>query len=406
MSDDLLAHPPLVDALDIDALPAGEMSRLRLELTRDAIGRPVALPLLVARGAHPGPVFGVTAAVHGDELNGVALIHRLFEELDATKLRGTVVASIVTNMPGFLAQTRRFGQGRDLNHIFPGRKQGRSDDIYAFRLIDRMVRHFDYLVDLHTASRGRINSLYVRADLNHRIAGRFAILQRPQIILHNPPSDFTLRGTAMELGIPSITVEIGDPGIFQPRLIKRTLRGLFDVLREVEMLPQPPASKRGEMPKTPTICERSRWLRTEDGGLLEVFPDICDMVQEGQVVARLRSIWGDVICDYRTPESGVVIGKSVNPSGPSGARILHLGIVSRDERAFPHAHRRTLWTSESTNTGDSQELEIIAMQREADADRDGVAALRDESEAEIVPSGGASGDRGGSDERRAEDNDD
>jgi hypothetical protein len=119
-------------------------------------------------------------------------------EVDAAALRRTLVGVAVVNVPGYLLQQRRFVDGTDLNHIMPGESAGNAPQVYAHRLLERVVRRFDYLIDLHTASFGRINSLYVRADMTHAVAARMAYLQRPQIIVHNPASDRTL-----------FTVEIG-----------------------------------------------------------------------------------------------------------------------------------------------------------------------------------------------------
>jgi len=71
-------------------------------------------------GVRPGPVVGMTSSLHGDEVNGVRVIHRLFQtELDPEELHGTVVAVIVANVQGFLAGTRGM-DGQDLNRLMPG----------------------------------------------------------------------------------------------------------------------------------------------------------------------------------------------------------------------------------------------------------------------------------------------
>ena len=153
-----------------------------------------------------------------------------------------------------------------------------------------------------------------------------AYLQRPRIILHNPPSDHTLRGAADELGIPAITVEIGDPQVFQPRHIKPTLAGVRAVLCHFEMIP-----KRAHAEGVPPIvCGRSEWLYTDHGGLLEVLPAVASMVAKGELIARQRDVFGDLVQEYFAPFDGVVIGKSVNPVSPTGARIMHLGQISTD----------------------------------------------------------------------------
>ena len=312
----------IVPELDLESCPAGQLSRLLVEISQDGMGAPVSVPVAVLRGRRPGPVFGVTAALHGNELNGIPVIHQLLERVDPFALRGTLVAAIAVNPPGLIARRRRFDPEADLNLSFPGEADGSSAQVFAHRLMDRVVRHFDFLVDLHTASFGRANSLYVRADLDHPISARMAELQRPQIILHNPPHDRTLRGAAMANGIPAITVEIGDPHRFQKDFIRRSIGGIRAVMAELGLVPRRKAS---ELP-APVICSSSVWLYTDAGGLLQVHPELAARVRAGEIVARLTNIFGDTTREYRAPSDGVVIGRSVEPVGNTGARVLHLGI--------------------------------------------------------------------------------
>lgn len=310
-----------VSSLDIDALPSGSITRLSVEVVDDGLGRPVGLPVLVARGRRPGPVFGITAALHGNELNGIPVLHRLFEQLDLQRLRGAVVGVLVVNVPGLLMHQRGFEDGQDLNHIMPGRADGNASELFAHRVVDRIVSKFDSLVDLHTASFGRVNSLYVRADLEHPVASDIARRLRPQILLHNPASDSTLRGTALERGIAAVTLEIGNPHRFNARYIKQSVVGLLGVLGALGHT----AQRRVAPGPEPVVCGSSQWLYTQRGGLLEVFPAVTDLVRKDEIVARLSDVYGDVIDEYRAPVDGIVIGHSVQPVGSAGARILHLG---------------------------------------------------------------------------------
>ena len=317
----------------IDEFPRGRLSRLYVDLVANGLAQDILLPVMVARGERDGPVFGLTAALHGNELNGIRVIHDLMHNVDLEELSGSVVALVVVNVPGLHRHQREFVDGSDLNHIFPGRADGDVGQAYAHRLLDRIVNRFDYLVDLHTASFGRVNSVYIRADMTHQTTATMAYLQRPQIIVHNPPSDYTLRGAAMDLGIPSITLEIGDPQKFQARYVRASRSGLRNVLAAAEMLPRLPVSEGSE----PVLCESSRWMYTDRGGLLEVLPRPTDRVRQDERVAVLRNAFGDVIREYRAPEDGIVIGKSVNPVGQTGARILHLGSLAPEDHGF---HRR------------------------------------------------------------------
>ncbi len=324
-----MSAPVLVtQRLELDQIPARQTTRVLVQLVSDGLGQAIQVPVLVARGRTPGPVVGVTAAVHGNELNGIPVIHRLFGALEGKPLRGTVVGVVAANVPGLHAHQREFVDGTELNDIFPGRVDGNISQIYAHRLLERVVGCFDYLLDLHTASFGRINSLYVRADMDHEATSRMAILQKPQIILHNPASDGTLRGAAMERGIPAITVEIADPNRFQPRYIRPAVAGVLAVLAELGIVKRRPPRPG----PAPILCERSYWMYTDRGGLLEVVPELAQQVQQGDVVACVRDAFGDLRVEYRAPDGGVVIGKSTNPVGQSGARILHLGVLADSRR--------------------------------------------------------------------------
>lgn len=308
--------------LQLDDMPRGMMARYWLHLVNDGLGMPVYIPLLVARGVENGPVMGLTAAVHGNELNGIPVIQRLFKEIKVENLRGTLVGVPVVNIPSLLRNKRRFIDGTDLNHIMPGREDGNVSQVYAYRLVNRIIQHFDYLVDLHTASFGRVNSYYIRADMKEPVTRKMALLQNAQIIVHNPPSDGTLRGAADALGIHAITLEVGNPNTFQKGLIRSGLTGIHNLLHYLEM-----TEGSIEENTSPTIhCDRSYWLYTDTGGILTVHPGVTDRVEKGEVIASLRNIFGDLIQEYRAPEDGVVIGKSVSPINQTGGRILHLGI--------------------------------------------------------------------------------
>ncbi len=315
-----------IEALDIESFPKGMISRAKITIVRDGMGAPVQVPLLVARGNKPGPVFGITAALHGNEINGIPVIHRIFQRLDPAQIRGTIVAVVVVNVPAYLRHERVYIDGRDLNRTMPGKPAGNVSEVYAHRILDRVVRHFNYLVDLHTASFGRVNSLYVRADIGHEETGRMARLLRPQIILHNPPNDATLRGAAAGMGIPAVTLEIGDPQRFQPEFIKRSRAGIRGVMAEFGVVPRRAVEPR----ESPIVCKSSKWMFTEAGGVLEVYPKVTERVDAGERIARLTNIFGDHRGDYLAPHDAVVIGKSVNPTGHTGARIAHLGLEAEE----------------------------------------------------------------------------
>jgi len=302
--------------------PRGAVTRYLVHLVTDGIGAPVYVPVIVARGREDGPVLGLTAAVHGNELNGIPVVQRIFQEIDLEGLRGTLIGVPIVNVPSLHRNQREFIDSIDLNDIMPGKADGNVSEVYAWRTVNWIVSEFDYLADLHTASNGRINSYYIRADMNDPVTRQMALLQNAQIIVNNAPSDGTLRSAAAALGIHAVTLELGNPATFQRGIIRSGLIGIHNLLSYLGMTDDAIIAPENR----PTLCRSSYWMYTDTGGILDVRPGLNDNVEAGQVVTTLRNVFGDLVREYQAPESGVVVGKSVYPINQTGGRILHIGV--------------------------------------------------------------------------------
>ncbi len=317
--------PTEVPELDLGALPPGR-HHLAVALTSDGMGQPVRAPVIVVKGAAgSGPVVGVTAAVHGNELNGIPTIHRLMKTLDPANMKGAVLAVTVVNVPGYLRNERRFPDHTDLNRVMPGRDGGRESSLYAHRLTERVLGTLDVLVDLHTASFGLVNRLHVRADMRDPATARLARTLGTEIIVHHEGVEGTLRTSLADRGVRAVTVELGDPQSIDRDKARDARIGIRDCLEGLGMVP-PDAqeARRGAIE-----CARSHWLHTDAGGFLEVTARLGARVAEGEVVATLVDPWGGLLRTYRAPKAGVVVSRSTNPVASSGARILHLGLEGR-----------------------------------------------------------------------------
>lgn len=314
---------PVIKELKVNRSSKGGISHYWLQIATDGMGLPIHIPIIVARGLYEGKVLGLTAAVHGNELNGIPVIQRLFKEINVKELKGVIVGIPVINVPSLLRKKRRFIDGTDLNHIMPGKADGNASQVYAWRIVNHILKEFNYLIDLHTASNGRVNSYYIRADMDDEIVRKMATLQNAQIIVHNPPSDGTLRGTADEMGIPAITLEVGNPNTFQKGLIRDGLTGIHNLLGYLGMTD----CEVEETDANTVLCQKSYWIYTDTGGIMNVYPQVTDLVKKGEIIATIRNIFGDLVKEYHAPEDGIVIGKSVSPINQTGGRILHLGII-------------------------------------------------------------------------------
>lgn len=300
----------------------GEVHRVQVHLMDNSLGFPWRVPVIVVKGKKEGPILGITAALHGNELNGISTIFKLIEEVDPKELKGTLVLVPIANVPGYLANQRAFSDNVDLNRIMPGKPEGSSSNIYAHYLTSKIFKKFDYMLDLHTASPGRVNSLYIRADLENEETRTLAYLQNPQIIVQKFDEEGTLRGWANDNNIPAITIEIGNPNAFQHSLIDESLDGILNTLRHLGML-------KGEVKDMVTdahVCDHSYWIYSKKGGIVDVLPNLADKVKKGQLIAVVYDVFGQTKEKIHADKKGVVIGKNVNPNCDAGTRILHLGV--------------------------------------------------------------------------------
>ena len=314
-------RPAPIDVLSVEP---GARADFFANLFEDGLGRPVGVPFIVVRGGSPGPVLGLCAAVHGDELNGIRVIHEFLKRADAQTLRGSLVCCPVVNVPAYLRGVRRFPDGSDLNHSFPGRWKGRTAEQYARRFAATFLPPLDYLVDIHTASAGRVNSFYARADLHDPRVRELALALEPDLVLHARGGDGTLRNTARTKQVVAITAEVGNPRVFQQTMVSHAVDGLQNILRLAGM--SDGAVNQGN---APIVCGSSEWLHTTTGGLLSTTFELLDHVTKGETIAVVRDPFGHITDEYVAPRDGVVIGMARNPVAVAGTRFCHLGAVGQ-----------------------------------------------------------------------------
>ncbi|MGF1582694.1 MAG: succinylglutamate desuccinylase/aspartoacylase family protein [Gemmataceae bacterium] len=315
----------LSEYLDVGTILPGTIRRRWLSIASNYLTQPISIPILAARGLEDGPILGLTAALHGNELNGIPVIQQIFQDLDATHLKGTLIGVPVLNIPAFEQQRRFFPDDSDLNRIMPGKDAGNQSEVYCARLLERLLVQLDYLLDFHTASFGRINSHYVRADLSNLEIATLARLQNSRIIVNNKGGEGTLRSVVSDHSVIALTVELCDPHVYQMDVIQKGQVGVQNTLVHLGMLPGTIV-----LPEHSAVeCDHSYWIHTDQGGLLEVYPDLGDLLAKGTLMATLRNVFGDIIREYYAPDDGIVVGKSSNPVNRTGGRILHLGLPRR-----------------------------------------------------------------------------
>jgi predicted deacylase len=295
-------------------------------------GVSVDTPVLVAHGAASGPVLCLTAAIHGDELNGIEIVRRILHGLEPRTLTGTVVGVPIVNIQAFRRGSRYLPDRRDLNRYFPGSPNGSAASRIAHSLFSNVVSECDALVDLHTGSFERSNLPQLRADLSHAGVAALAAGFGATVVVNSQPRDGTLRSAATRAGIPALTFEAGGPEQLEPEQIAHGVRGIRALLHTLGMV----AGEQGWNAREAVYIDSS-WVRADRGGMLMSDVELGSEVREGDVLGRLIDPITNESTAIRAPSPGRVIGMARNQVLMPGFAAYHLGKAGdiRHDRLAP-----------------------------------------------------------------------
>jgi hypothetical protein len=282
------------------------------------------LPVGVLHGKKPGPVIWISAAIHGDELNGVPIIRHVLDRIDPAKLSGTVLAVPAVNVLGLVQESRYLPDRRDLNRCFPGSKRGSSASQLAHLFMTEIVARSSVGIDLHTGSGGRTNLPQLRCDLDDPETLRLAREFAPPMLIHARVRDGSLRGAATDLGKTVLLYEAGEASRFNKKAIDTGVRGVLRVMQALDMLD----SSTEPAAPVPRISRSSTWLRAQRTGFCEMMVSLGAEVREGDTVAIIFGALGRKQMAVKAKSSGVVIGHVTSPIVHRGDAVANVATVT------------------------------------------------------------------------------
>jgi len=278
------------------------------------------MPVKVVAGRKAGPVLFVSAAIHGDELNGVEIIRRLLKQKSLQSLRGTLLAVPIVNVHGFLDLSRYLPDRRDLNRSFPGSAKGSIAARMANTFIKEIVSKADYGIDIHTGAVNRSNLPQVRANLDDSRSLELARIFGAPVIINSIIRDGSLRECAAERGFPMLVYEAGEALRFDEVSIRAGLRGVLRAMRHLGMLPE----TRSRKAITPVVAESTTWVRAPASGIVSRKIELGARVVEGQKLAIVGDPLGEFEEQVFAPYDGIVIGRSTLPLAHEGDALFHI----------------------------------------------------------------------------------
>lgn len=287
------------------------------------------MPVHVINGRNDGPVLFVSAAIHGDEINGIEIIRRLLKMKSLNRLHGTLVAVPVVNVYGFVSQSRYLPDRRDLNRSFPGSHRGTMASRLADTFMSEIVEKCTHGIDFHTAAAGRNNLPQVRADLDSSEALLpLAMAFSPPVILDASTRAGTLRAAVKDK--PVLLYEAGEALRFDELAIRAGVQGTLRVMRYLNMLP---ASKKAERKYEPTVANDSVWMRAPQSGILRSKLQLGAVVNRGDTLGFVADPFGEAEEEVISQVSGVLVGQSNLPLVHEGEALFHVACLSSTKSA-------------------------------------------------------------------------
>lgn len=304
--------------------------------TRASIEVPVAklytdtdmtMPVHVIHSKKSGPSVFVSAAIHGDELNGIEIVRRLIHLKSLKLTAGTLYLVPIVNVYGVLSQSRYMPDRRDLNRSFPGSTSGSLAGRLAQVFMKEIVRRCDYGIDLHTGAIHRSNMPQIRADLKDEETLALAKSFGVPVLVNSEQRDGSLRQSALEEGIKTLVYEAGQALRFDEISIRAGVSGVLNVLSHLSMI----RKRKHKKPILPFVANNSSWIRAGHSGIVNTVKELGDYVQKGDTLAYIGSPFGETLATVVASRTGVIIAKQNIPLAQEGEAMFHIAFFSEDE---------------------------------------------------------------------------
>jgi uncharacterized protein len=332
-------EPPTLDIAGVSVQP-GMARRHALDVVELADGLRVSLPVVLVNGSRPGPRLYLGAAIHGDEINGLAILATALQRIRPESLSGSLVCVMVQNPLAFHVD-HRIPIGHYLKSpldqtpidpwtCFPGNQGGPLAAMLAHRLFSLIVAS-DYAIDIHTPTRGgryvpiailpppRLGEPARRAEALAVAFGSGYVMKTDKGMY---VSDGILSVEATRVGVPAFTFEVGEGGRLEPDLVEIGTRCVLSALGHLGMLP----SSSGQAVTTVRMREFVG-LRSTRGGVLYTEASLGALVKKGDLLARIVNVYGDEVERFLSPIDGLFVRSTTLSTVTSGERVATIGVL-------------------------------------------------------------------------------
>jgi uncharacterized protein len=299
----------------------GQSAFLNMEVAKLHTRTPIQIPIIIQRAKKDGPTLLLLGGVHGDEVNGVAIVRKIIKEKINRPTKGTVICIPVFNIFGYLNLTREFPDGRDLNRIFPGSKNGSLASQFAYRFMTEIAPLADYIIDFHAGGADRANFPQVRCAETDKRALELAHIFNPPVILYSKLIPKTIRENLTKMNKCALLYEGGKSKDIDDEVIRVGVEGTSNVMIHLGM--------RNGTPKfsgTPAIVKNTKWMRANFSGMFHLKAINGSVVKKHDLLGIITDPYGEFERKVIAPFDCHIICVNTAPVVNKGDALFHISL--------------------------------------------------------------------------------
>ncbi|MES2486556.1 MAG: succinylglutamate desuccinylase/aspartoacylase family protein [Bacteroidota bacterium] len=300
----------------------GESKTINMEIARLHTMTKLKIPIIVERSKIDGPVVLFSAGLHGDEINGIEIVRQIIVRKINKPKRGTIICIPVINVFGFVNKSREFPDGRDLNRVFPGSRNGSLASRFAWHMLKEIIPHVDYAIDFHAGGASRFNAPQIRIVPNNAELKELSDVFNAPFTLFSKNIAGSFRNAVGKLGVKMLLFEGGKSLDINDNVTQEAVHGAKRVLEHLGMLN--PRKNAHKPDAGPIYIESSTWIRARHSGLLQNRIAPGKYVEKGEVIACITDPFGKFEQKVKAPNSGYIINSNDGPIVYQGDAIFHI----------------------------------------------------------------------------------
>ncbi len=287
-----------------------------------------ALPATMIYGEEDGDTVLITGGIHNAEYVGIETVIGLSREISPKDVKGIIIMIHIVNVNGFRARTVSVSKedGKNLNRVFPGKKDGTFTDKLAYFMEKELFSRIAYYIDVHNGDwfEDLTPFIYCVGNADPEVAAKAEAMAREADVPFYVKSGLADGGAynyAGHLGIPSVLIERGCKGMWSDEETEASRKDVRNILRYLGVLTSPRELRK----YTPVHMHHTHYIDSENEGCWFPLRAAGDVVKQGELIGVLKDYFGNVIEEIRLKEDCVILYQTVSYSVPKNSPLIAYG---------------------------------------------------------------------------------